>query len=53
MRRRQIKTHMNVLRYQIKERAFDLWNITLPIFLTVGLIMGSVRAWAFLLGFDL
>jgi len=49
-RKQLLKVHLNAIRFSAKERAFDLANIFLPIFITVGIIAASVKFWSWLLG---
>ena len=49
-RKQLLKIHLNAIRFSVKERAFDLANISVPIFLTVGIIAMSVKFWSWLLG---
>lgn len=34
--------------FSAKERAYDLWSLVFPIFVTTGVIVGSVRVWVWL-----
>ena len=36
--------------FSAKERAYDLWSMTLPIFLVMGVLVLSARFWCWLVG---
>lgn len=36
--------------FSAKERAYDLWSLTLPIFLVMGVLVLSARFWCWLVG---
>jgi hypothetical protein len=36
--------------FSAKERAYDLWSLTLPIFLVMGVLVLSARFWCWVVG---
>jgi len=44
-RKQLLKIQLNALRFEMKERAFDLMNISLPIFITSGIVVACVKFW--------
>lgn len=49
-RKQLLKIQLNAFRFEMRERAFDLANISLPVFLMVGILAVSVKFWSWLLG---
>lgn len=45
-----LKLQLHHLALVAWDRLLDLWNISLPIFLTSGLLVASVKFWLFVLG---
>lgn len=52
-RKQLLKIHLNAIRFDLKERAFDLANISLPIFLTTGIIAACVKFWSLVFGIEI
>lgn len=48
-RREQLRVQMRVLKYDMRERLFDLANIAGPVFLVSGLVVASVKLWLWVL----
>lgn len=48
-RTEKLRIHYRAIKFSIIERAHDLLNISLPIFITVGIIAVSVKFWSWLL----
>jgi hypothetical protein len=52
IKNQRLRVGLRVMRFNAIERAHDLLNIVLPIFLVSGILLGSVRLWFWLYGFD-
>lgn len=48
-RKQLLKIQLNALRFDLKERAFDLANISLPIFITSGIVTACFKFWIWVL----
>lgn len=48
-RKQLLKIHLNAIRFDLKERAFDLANISLPIFITSGILVACFKFWNWVL----
>lgn len=44
-KKQRIRIYFRFLMHTTKERAYDLWNIAVPIFVTSGLIVACVKFW--------
>lgn len=49
----QVKLGLRSMKFTIKERWYDLVNITLPVFIMTGLLVVCVKFWIWALGFVL
>jgi hypothetical protein len=52
IRNQRLRLALNAWRFGLVERAYDLWNIALPIFLVSGLLAVSARFWLWAVGLD-
>ena len=52
-RKQLLKIHLTALRVDAKERAWDLVNISLPIFITTGIVAGCAKFWALVFGISI
>lgn len=48
-RKEQIRIRWRFLKIEAKDRAFDLINMALPIFITSGMVVACVKFWWWLL----
>ena len=52
-RKMLVKIHLKAMWFSIRERWFDLVNISLPIFLVTGIVAGCVKFWSLVFGISI
>lgn len=50
IRNERIRIGLRTMRYNVTERFYDLVNITVPIFLVMGILVACFRFWTWLFG---